>query len=142
MLAIAAMGAASFFGPWLVQAAPEIRTWSGVQFAQRLGWLWGAGLVWPVIAALVVTRKTIRQMLGVRLALCIFFSVPLTTVIARIAIAPTKSPYVTLHYEWGWGMYLCAAVAAVGMITAWRFGGSRIDVTTTQDLRSHDETLH
>jgi len=135
-------GIAAFFGPWLQQTAPELRTWSGYQFARRLGWLWAAGIAWPIMITLTVTRRTIRQMRGARFAIGMLAAIVVTTVAARLVISPTVSPYVPLRFEYGWGLYAAGVLGLVALFAAWRFGGSIIDLNTTQHMRRDDETLH
>lgn len=142
LIVLGIAGIAAFFGPWLQQTAPELRTWSGYQFARRLGWLWAAGIAWPIIITLTVTRRTIREMRGARFAIGMLAATVVTTVFARLVTSPTASPFVPLRFEYGWGLYAAGLLGVVALIAAWRFGGSAIDLKTTQELRRDDETLH
>jgi hypothetical protein len=138
---LAVVGMALFFAPWLNESSPEIRQWSGVQFAQRLPWLWGAWVGWVVMLALVATRRTIRQMRGARLAAMLLAASVLVTVLLRALLVPERHPLVPLRFQWGWGLYGAGFVALLATLLAFRFGGSLVDMPT-QQARHPDETLH
>jgi hypothetical protein len=138
---VAAVGVAVFFAPWLHESAPEIRTWSGFEFSRQLGWIWAGGLGWFTMLPLVVSRRTIRQMRGARVAVAFLAAMVLLTVATRMAIAPTPHPLIPLRYHWGWGMYAAGFLSVLAIAMATRFGGSTTDMETKQQ-RPRDETLH
>jgi hypothetical protein len=141
LMLLAVVGMALFFAPWLHESSPEIRQWSGMQFARRLPWLWAAWVGWVVMLALVATRRTIRQMRGSRLAVMLLAATVLVTVVLRAVLVPDSHPLVPLRFRWGWGLYGAGFVALLASALALRFGGSAVDMPT-QELRSGDETLH
>jgi hypothetical protein len=138
---LAIVGMALFFAPWLHERAPEIRTWSGFEFAKNLPWIWGGGVSWFVMLPLVVSRRTIRQMRGARVAVGFLAAMVLTTVAARLLIEPSSHPLVPLRYSWGWGMYGAGFVALLALGLSLGFGGPVDDMPTQQERRGH-ETLH
>ncbi len=143
LLLLSVLGILTFFlAPWIHQSAPEIVTWSGFEFAQRLPWLWAAGIAWLILLALVLSRRTIRQMRGARLATALMGVMVVTTVALRIGIQPTPHPLVALRYEWGWGMYLAGLLGVAAALVSIKFGGSPVDMPTKQHHRVGDETLH
>ncbi len=141
LLLLAVLGIGMFLAPWLKQSSPEIQVWSGFEFARRLGWLWAAGVSWLVMIALVVSRRTIKQMRGARVAVGFLAAADLLTVVMRLAMTPRQDPFAPLRFEYGWGMYGSAIVAVCALIVAARFGGSLADMPTGQPRRG-DETLH
>jgi hypothetical protein len=138
---LAVAGIAVFFAPWLHEAAPEIRTWSGYQFAQALGWLWAGGIGWLVMLGLVVSRRTIRQMRGARVAVGFLAATVLVTVAVRVMTTPKPHPYIPVRVAWGWGLYAAGGLAALAIAMAFRFGGAIDDLPTRQGRRG-DEVIH
>ena len=142
LVVLSLAGLAVFFMPWLHESSPEIRTWSGFEFAQQLPWIWGGGVAWFVLLPLVVSRRTIRQMRGARVAVGFLAGMVLTTVLTRLLIAPrAPHPLVPLRYSWGSGLYAAGALAAVALVYAFRFGGA-LDDMPSREQRRDNETLH
>ncbi len=138
---LAALGIAVFFAPWMHETAPEIRTWSGFEFARNLAWLWAGGVAWFVMLPLIISRRTIRQMRGARVAVGFLAAMVLVTVGTRIAFPPEPHPLVPLRYGWGWGLYTSGFLALIAVVLATRFGGSLTDMPTKQPRRG-DEIIH
>jgi len=141
LVMLASIGIAVFFAPWLHETAPEIRTWSGFEFARNLAWIWAGGVGWFVMLPLVLSRRTIRQMRGARVAVGFLAAAVLVTVGTRIAFPPEPHPLVALRYSWGWGMVTSGFMALIALLLATRFGGSLADMPTQQS-RQGDETIH
>ncbi|HHH12185.1 MAG TPA: hypothetical protein ENK23_08970 [Sorangium sp.] len=131
-----------FWAPWIHHRSPEIVTWSGFEFACNLSWLWAAGIAWVVLLGLVLSRRTIRQMRGARLAAALLALMVVVTVLLRIVIKPTPHRLLPLRYEWGWGMYLAGLLGAAATWLGLHFGGSAIDMPAPRLVRRGDETLH
>ena len=123
------------------ESAPEIRTLSGFEFSKLLGWIWAGGLGWFVMIPLLVTRRTIRQMRGARVAVGFLASMVLLTVVTRLALTPTAHPLIPVRVSWGWGMYAAGCLACMALVLTWKFGGDITDMPTQQPRRG-DETLH
>jgi hypothetical protein len=138
---LAALGIAVFFAPWLHETSPEIRSWSGFEFARNLAWIWAGGVAWFVMLPLILSRRTIRQMRGARVAVGFLAGAVLVTVGTRIAFPPEQHPLVPLRYSWGWGLYTSGFLALIALVLATRFGGSLADMPTRQ-RRQGDETIH
>lgn len=141
LLMVALFGAGVFFAPWLHEQAPEIRTLSGFEFAKILGWIWAAGVAWLVMIPLLLSRRTVRQMRGARVAVGFLASAVVITVAARLAMEPTPHPLVPIRYSWGWGLYAAGFLGLLALGLALRFGGSLEDMPTRR-RRPPDETLH
>jgi len=140
MLSLVGLGV-FFFAPWLHETAPEIQTWSGFRFAQALPWLWAAGVGWFIMLALAISRRTVRQMRGARVAAAFLAAMVLITVAVRLVAAVPTHPLIPIVVAWGWGLYAAGIISAMALFFALRFGGSVEDMPTRQS-RPPDETLH
>ncbi|MEZ4446160.1 MAG: hypothetical protein R3B72_44195 [Polyangiaceae bacterium] len=141
LLMVALFGVGVFFAPWLQETSPEIRVLSGFEFSRLLGWIWAAGIAWFVMIPLILTRRSIRQMRGARVAVGFLASMVLLTVMTRLTIAPSQHPLVPLRYSWGWGLYAAGGLGALALWLATQFGG-RLDDMPSQQPRKGSETLH
>ncbi len=138
---VAAFGIGVFFAPWLHESAPEIRVWTGFEFARQLAWLWAAGLGWATMLPLVLSRRSVRQMRGARVAVAFLAAMVLLTVAVRLAVSPTPHPLIPIRYSWGWGMYAAGLLSLLALGMAFRFGGSLSEMETSKP-RPRDEALH
>ncbi len=129
------------FAPWLDESAPEIRVLSGFQFARALPWLWAGGVAWFIMFALVLSRRTIVQMRGARLAVGLMALMVLSTVLLRLSLPIPVQRYVPRRFHWGWGMYAAGFLSLTAMFYAWKFGGP-LDDMPTGEKREGGETLH
>jgi hypothetical protein len=142
LLIVALIGLALFlFAPWLHESAPEIRTLTGFEFSRLLGWIWAGGIAWFIMVPLVVTRRTIRQMRGARVAVAFLAAMVLLTVLTRIGLTPRAHPLLPVRVAWGWGMYAAGFLSALALFLAYGFGGSTADMPT-HEMRPRDETVH
>lgn len=80
---------------------------------------------WLVMLPLVLSRRTITKMRGVRIILCLFSVTPVIQSLMLGLNAPT-SELVPVEYHWGWGFYATAALGLLALPFAATFGG-RID---------------
>jgi hypothetical protein len=141
LLGLALVGLGLFFAPWVSETAPEIREWSGFEFARRLGWLWAPAVAWFVMVPLVLSRRSIYKMRGARVAVGFLAGIVLTTVAVRVGFTPVSSLLRPVRVAWGWGLYGSGVVALLALAVATRFGGRLDDVPTKQPRRG-EETLH
>lgn len=124
LLVLALLGIGVTFTPWLHEYAPEIRVLDGIQFARQLPWLWAAPVAWFIMLALVLSRRTVHQMRGARLAVALLAVMVLMTVALRIGLRPEAGSLVPRRYEWGWGLYASGLLALAALVAGARFGGS------------------
>jgi hypothetical protein len=111
--------------PWLDMTSPHIGRRSGLSLARGpLGFLWGGAVAWLVSIALVASRRTIRQMRGVRAILMAFAAMTGSEILVLLVMSPTGSPHVYVVYAWAWGLYAALGLSALGVLTAARFGGA------------------
>jgi hypothetical protein len=126
LLAVAVLSLLSFaLAPWVEMTSPHTELRSGYSLARGpLGWLWGGAIAWFVSIALVLSRRTIRQMRGVRAILVLFSAMTLAEIVMLMALSPSGQRQVYFDYEWAWGLYASLALSAAGVLFAARFGGS------------------
>jgi hypothetical protein len=141
LLALAALGLAAFFAPWVHETAPDLRDLSGFDLARRLGWMWAPAVAFFVMIPLLLTRRSIHKMRGARVAVGFLAAVALATVALRVLFTPAGSPLRPVRFTWGIGLYATAAIALAALIAAIRFGG-RLDDLPTRVERHGDEVLH
>lgn len=142
LLALAILGLASFFAPWVHERAPELRTLSGFDLARKLGWLWASGVAYFVMIPLVLTRRSIDRMRGARLAVVFLAAIALLSAVMRLAIPPPPTSVLRpVRFSWGIGLYVSGIISLCSLLAAARFGG-RLDDIPTQEKRQGDETLH
>jgi hypothetical protein len=141
LIALAVLGFAAFFAPWIRETAPELRQLSGFDLARRLGWLWAPAVAFFVMIPLVLTRRSIYAMRGARVAVAFLAAVVLTAVAMRLSFTPTGTRFRPVHFAWGYGIYATGAVALVALLAASRFGG-RVDDVPTRQRRRGNVMLH
>ncbi len=152
MLVLSLLGLATFFAPWIVITKPEIANLSGFTLTASRGfWFGGGAVAWFISVPLIVTRRTVNQMRGVRIILTLFAATSACQVVLLYLNAPTKS-VIPVAYTWGWGFYASAIVSLLAVPVAARFGGRADDLPAElgSELRpvsvaretSGDNTLH
>jgi hypothetical protein len=130
LAALAALGLLAFFGPWVVERAPELTRYSGFDLGVRLRWIWAAGIAYLVMIPLVLSRRSVHAMRGARFAVGFLAGVVIITVAVRLLFVPSGSVLRPVRYEWGWGLYACGAIAVAILLAATRFGGDLKDLPT------------
>jgi hypothetical protein len=124
LLALSALGLMSFFLPWVELTLPETVTYSAFDLARgRAGWLWGGATAWLVMIPLVLTRRTIARMRGVRIVTVMFASMTLIEAF-MLWFLPPRRGMAPLELHFRYGLFLSGAISLVGMLVAARFGGS------------------
>jgi hypothetical protein len=134
------VGFVLFFLPWIHQTLPNDYVFSGFLLSRRIGWLWGAGVGWLVLVPTVLSRRTIAQMRGARVA-AVFLSATSLVSCAMLYFFPPHSPHYKPHFDFEPAFFLTAIVSAVAMVLSTRLGGSADDITVA---RGHvtNEALH
>jgi hypothetical protein len=124
LLLLSALGLVSFFLPWVELTLPETVTYSAFDLARgRAGWLWGGATAWLVMIPLVLTRRTIARMRGVRVVTVMFASMTLIEAF-MLWVLPPRRGMTPLDLHFRYGLFLSGAISLVGMLVAARFGGS------------------
>jgi hypothetical protein len=124
LLLLSALGLVAFFLPWVELTAPESVVYSAFDLARgRAGFLWGGATAWLVMIPLVVTRRTISRMRGVRVVTVMFAAMTLTEVL-MLWLLPPRRGIAPLELHFRYGLFLSGAISLVAMAFAARFGGS------------------
>jgi hypothetical protein len=124
LLVLSGLGLVSFFLPWVELTAPETVTYSAFDLARgRAGWLWGGATAWLVMVPLVLTRRTINRMRGVRIVTVMFAAMTLIEAV-MLWVLPPRRGMTPLDLHFRYGLFLSGAISLVGMVVAARFGGS------------------
>jgi hypothetical protein len=129
---LALAGLVAFFLPWVHVTMPDIVDYSGAKIAMRLGWAWGAGVAWFVLAPTVLSRRTIMQMRGARVAAAFLSAVPGMTAALLLARPPHGSHGVPLRFTFQPGLYGTLALSVLAVAFAIFFGGPLDDIRLRQ----------
>jgi hypothetical protein len=139
--ALGILGLALFFLPWLHMSLPYELTMTGFDVARtRLGWVWAAGVAWGVLVPTVLSRRSIAQMRGARVAAAFLSAIPAVTVSILLA-RPPKGGIIPLRFEYGWALWATLFVSLAAIALAVRFGG-RVDDIKLSRGSSKGQELH
>lgn len=123
MLAIAIAGLAFFFAPWIQMLKPVDVVLTGFDLArQRAGWFWGGAVGWFIMLPLLVTRRSVHQLRGVRIITAAFAALTLVEIV-MLFIAPPHATHVPIEFRWGWGLQASLVASTLGILVATRLGG-------------------
>lgn len=141
MVVLALAGVALFFLPWVQLTLPYIDSKSGFDLAhQRIGWLWASLVGWTVLIPTVLSRRTIAQLRGARVAAAFLSAIPAVAVTILLA-KPPRGGLVPVRYTWDWPIYGVLAVSLVALAVAVRLGG-RVDDIKVARGTSSGQPLH
>lgn len=139
LLAIAVLGLVAFFLPWVELHLPDELSLSGYSIARTRGaWFFGGPVGWLTLIPLVLTRRTIHQMRGVRVIAAAFSGLSVIEVVQLLTNPPRGGRYVPVAFEWGPGLHATLALGLAGVLVAARFGG-RVDDVDERELRPQPE---
>lgn len=124
---IGLVGIALFFVPWIHVKVPDIFVLSGFQLGRSLGWAYGGGVAWMVLVPTVLSRRSLAQMYGARVAAAFLAAIPGVEVIV-LRLFPPRTLYFTLGFEFTWAFWATLALSIVAVVFAVRFGGKMEDV--------------
>jgi hypothetical protein len=141
LAALAVGGLAAFMAPWVHVTMPDIVTLSGFALARRLGWSWGAGVAWFVLLPTVLSRRSIMQMRGARVAAAFLAAVPGVTAAVLLARPPHGSHGVPLRFVFGEGLYATLGLSILALAFALGFGG-RVDSIVVRRGTSQGQVVH
>jgi hypothetical protein len=124
LIALSLAGLGAFFLPWVELTMPEAAVYSAFDLARgRAGWLWGGATAWLVMIPLVLTRRTIARMRGVRVVTILFAAMTFTEVL-MLWLLPPRRGATPLELHFRYGLFLSGAISLLGVAVAARFGGS------------------
>jgi hypothetical protein len=134
-------GIGLFFLPWIRMSLPYELAITGFDIARgRLGWVWAAGVAWLVLLPTVLSRRSILQMRGARVAAAFLSAIPAMTVTILVA-RPPKGGVIPLRFEYGWPLWATLLVSLASLAVALRFGG-RVDDIKVARGTSKGRELH
>jgi hypothetical protein len=142
LIILSIVGLIAFFAPWVHLTSPSLEARSAADLARRTGWIWAALIGWFVLLPMVVSRRSIDQMRGARVAAAFLSAVPLVTA-TILWLLPPRGGRVAPRFEWGWGLYVTWAVGLFATAVSVRFGGRIDDIRVARGgLAGKGETLH
>lgn len=141
LAAVAVLGIIAFLAPWVHVTMPDVVTYTGIDIARRLGWAWAAGVAWFVSIPIVLSRRSIMQMRGARVAVAFLAAIPGTTAALLLLRPPHGSYGVPLRFDFAWGVYATLAISVVGVLLAISFGG-RVDDIPVKRGTSSGQVVH
>jgi len=126
MLGIAVFSLLCFWlAPWVDISSPTTATRSGYSLARGpIGWLWGGAVAWGVSMALVLSRRSLSQMRGIRPILIVFAAMTASEIVLLLFLSPQGTAQLRYAYEWAWGLYASLALSFAGIVAGLRFGGA------------------
>jgi hypothetical protein len=125
---ISIAGLVAFFLPWIHLTMPDILTLSGFSLAERLGWAWGSGVAWFILVPTVLSRRTIFQMRGARVAASFLAAVPGMTTIVLLTRPPHGTHGVPVRFTYEAGLYSTLALSLAAFGAALVLGGRGDDI--------------
>ncbi len=135
------LGLAFFFLPWVRLTMPYIDAKSAFDLAhERIGWLWACCAAWVVLVPTVLSRRSIVQMRGARVAAAFLSAIP-AVAIGILLAKPPRGGVIPVRYTWDWPMWATLAVSLVAILVSFRLGGS-LDVIDVKRGSSKGQPLH
>src|SRR5262245_55576017 len=105
LLALAVIGLALFFAPWIHLTLPHVETYTGFDVARKFGWTWGAGVAWFVLIPTVLSRRSIVQMRGARVAAGFLTFIPGLTAAILLLRPPHGANRIPVQFAWEWPIW-------------------------------------
>ncbi len=122
---LALLGLISYALPWFSQSLPDTRVLSGYQLARyHVGWLWGGAVGWFILIPLVVSRRSIAEMRGVRMIAAVFASLTAAEVLVFVNVTSSRQSQVVVQFAWEWGIWISCFISALSACIAATLGGS------------------
>src|SRR5262245_38760537 len=128
---LAFVGLVLYFLPWIRLTFPMIDTRSGFELARRIPWSWGAGVAWVILVPTVMSRRSIAQLRGARVAAAFLSAIPAVTV-AILFARPPHGQLVPVRFTYDWPIYATLAVSLVAFALSVRLGGRIDDMKVTR----------
>ena len=138
---LALAGLVVFFLPWIRMSLPYDLAISGFDLARgRLGWVWASGVAWVVLVPTVLSRRSIFDMRGARVAAAFLSAIPGMTVGILVA-RPPSGGMVPLRFVYEWPIFATLILSVSALAFALRLGG-RIDDIAVARGTSKGQDLH
>jgi hypothetical protein len=141
LVALAVAGLALFFMPWVNLTMPDIDSRSAFRLARNIGWLWAAGVSWFVLIPTVMSRTSILQLRGARVAAAFLSAVPTVAIANLLLFPPHDRRGVPVRFTWDWPMWATLAISLVAVLVSMRLGGAVDDIKVSRGS-SKGQALH
>ena len=129
---LALVGLVLFFLPWVRLTLPYVDAKSGFDLAhQRIGWLWATFAAWVVLVPTVLSRRSIVELRGARVAAAFLSAIPGVAVGVLLA-RPPRGGLVPVRYTWDWPIWAMLAVSLAALALSIRLGGGLDDIRVTR----------
>ncbi|HVU00240.1 MAG TPA: hypothetical protein VHE30_00760 [Polyangiaceae bacterium] len=139
LVALAVLGLFAFFLPWVTLHKPDEITYTGLTLARvRGGWFFGAAAAWLVTIPLVVTRRTVYKMRGVRIITATFAAMSVVETAQLLLLPPRGGHLLPVDYDWGIGLWASLGIGVLGVLVAARLGGSIEDIDVREFIAEKD----
>lgn len=128
LVLLSGLGLLFFFLPWVSLERPDLITLSGADLASsNAPWLWGGAVGWFLIIPLVFSRRSVNQLVGIRI-ICSFFCI-LTAGEATLLLLrpPEEHGYFSTGLNYEWALYGSLLTSLLATALAARLGGSLAD---------------
>ncbi len=141
LAALGLVGLVCFFLPWVQLTMPYIASKSAFDLAhERIGWLWACCAAWVVLVPTVLSRRSIVQMRGARVAAAFLSAIP-TVAVAVLLAKPPRGSIIPVRYTWDWPMWTTLAVSILAILVSIRLGGPLSDISVKRGS-SKGQALH
>lgn len=139
--ALALLGVALFFLPWVHLTLPYIDEKSGFTLAhERIGWLWATFAAWVVLVPTVLSRRSILQLRGARVAAVFLSLIPAVAALVLLA-KPPHGGRIPVRFSWGISIYATVFTSLLATLLSLRLGGSTDDIAVPRGT-SKGQSLH
>lgn len=129
-LALAGLGL--FFLPWVQLTLPYLDAKSAFDLSRNIGWVWGAAVAWLVLIPTVVSRRSIVQMRGARVAAAFLSAVPAVAVANLLLSPPQGRRGIPVKFTWEWPIWATLGVSIVAVLVSMRLGGRTDDIEVSK----------
>ena len=139
---LALVGLGLFFLPWIHQTLPYDLDLSGFTLSRRLGWVWGAGVGWLVLVPTVLSRRTIAQMRGARVAAAFLSAASLVACLV-LYLRPPHGVHYKPHFTFTPAFWVTMLVSLAATVVSLRFGGKLEEIAVRRGAApAGGRTLH
>jgi hypothetical protein len=142
---LAIVGLVLFFLPWIDETLPQVVSIRGFDLARRLPWSWGAAVAWVVLVPTVLSRRSIAQLRGARVAAAFLSAVPAVTVGILLARPPqgvwVRGVFIPVRFVFDWPIFAMLGLSVIAALLSIRLGG-RVDDIKVSRGTSSGQALH
>ena len=123
------LGIGLFFAPWVSLMRPDEIKLSGFDLATaNAPFLWGGVVAWFLLVPLVLSRRTLHQLFGVRIICTMFALLTGGETTLMLLRPPAEHSYFATGLEYNFGIYMSLVVSVLAAVCAARLGGSLSDL--------------